>query len=174
MKKVHASAFTIIFIPFAFLGSCKKEADDPKLHDSFYIKAKFNGEQKIFNTSMDASTNYYVGPYYLVISDSTYTEIFKITVWSDNPIKTGDVFELSTVNGKDNNMIYGDIASYPNVWYGVYNPFISGGEKFQCKIIERAKGFVKGIFSGSLVESKYTDPRKIEVTEGEFVAQIFD
>jgi hypothetical protein len=165
----------LIFI-FLFIGaviSCNKTSNSGS---GYYLKAKFDGTAKTFNTQvLAAKVNLGTDMYSLTISGIGNSEEGVLSLWSDkDDFTAGKTFTIDALGGTTKN-IFGYTSplgsSDPaNIWSSTYD-FGSVNESLTCTITEATSVYIKGTFSTVIYEQNDTAVISKTVTEGQFYAK---
>jgi hypothetical protein len=173
-----------IFFFICHLSSCSKSS-----HSVLYLKAKFDGTEKTFN-SIPVTAQYqqdYKGHYSLVITGIdkvsasgfpvSNSEQASLTLWSDlQDFSAGKTFTTVEQNGTTpaNNFWYVSAFSglFSDNWTSTYS-FSPVKESLNCTITELTNSYVKGNFSTVIYQGVDSPIVSKTVSSGEFYAKFY-
>ena len=173
MKKIFP---VILFACFAlFLSSCKKDSSNNNGSD-YFIRTKFNGEQKEFKVNVVAVKGALASNVFsLVINGNNSNEQFNISLWSDkDDFQAGKTFsfeapEVSSYNALAYTAPIGS-ADPQNMWVTSYMWGVVP-ETMTVTITEATSTYIKGTFSGTIYQDIETSVNSKAITEGSFSAK---
>lgn len=155
--------------------SCKK-SNDGDSSGSYYMKAKFDGSSKEFNSTVVATkSNLGVGIYSLVITGLSGTEQSALSLWSDkDDFIAGKTFTINALNGTTYNLLafLAPVGSSTptSQWTSTYSYGVVP-QSLQCTITEATTTYIKGTFSSVIYQNNDVQVAKKTVTEGQFYAK---